>query len=85
VFNFRNTFILSAAVHNHVPATYGISSADKTTERNLWGDIIMGFNLNDIQEYNLEKCHELRIKEIESYWSRVGFWLAVAANIHKTK
>lgn len=45
----------------------------------------MGFNLNDIQEYNLEKCHELRIKEIEKYWSRFGYWLALVAKFNKTK
>ena len=43
------------------------------------GNHSMGF-FNDVSEYTAFKCHELNVREAETYWKHIGIWLSAKAN-----
>ncbi|MGB8956225.1 MAG: hypothetical protein WCC10_12705 [Tumebacillaceae bacterium] len=42
----------------------------------------MGF-FNDFSEYTVAKCHELNVREAETFWKHIGIWLSAGANKQK--
>ncbi|MGZ4107377.1 MAG: hypothetical protein ACXVO1_08580 [Tumebacillaceae bacterium] len=43
----------------------------------------MGIYLSDVQEYSLIKTHELRIREVETFWQRIGCWLPRTSKVKR--
>jgi len=42
----------------------------------------MGF-FNDVSEYTATKCHELNVREAETFWKHIGIWLSAKASQQK--